>query len=279
MRGRLYAGFYCPAATLSLTAQNRGLNGVTSTVSFSVANTDTLFASSANWVFDNLAGPGDSGSFAWGAPFFGRTGWHWMVRPPRRKRALFRLLTKLERVIAALMRIHFWSVLALAACGSGSSNSIVPGSDGGTGGDLANLASGADLATTRTDMAAPPKTALPTAFGSYIELGDSISDGGGEPPFFYNLLFSNDDVNYPTWSGLDLKTRFNVQQHVHGAVAGAQTKDVPGQVTKLPASLPGPVLITITIGGNDITNNAVAVIQNNDMTAARGHAHQPRHVS
>jgi hypothetical protein len=64
------SGFYCPASTVSLMAENKGLNGATSTVSFSVANTDTLFATN-DTAFDDLGGPGsDNMSFAWGFPFF-----------------------------------------------------------------------------------------------------------------------------------------------------------------------------------------------------------------
>jgi hypothetical protein len=64
------SGYYCPPSTLSLSAQNVGLNGVTTTVSFSVANTDDLFSNPDFWVFDNLAGTGDDDSFDWGQPFF-----------------------------------------------------------------------------------------------------------------------------------------------------------------------------------------------------------------
>jgi hypothetical protein len=61
---------FCPPATLNLTAQNTGLNGVTTTVSFSVANAETLFQNPTYTVFDDVAGPGENGSFDWGFPFF-----------------------------------------------------------------------------------------------------------------------------------------------------------------------------------------------------------------
>ena len=69
--------FYCPPTTQSLTATNRGANARTKSVTFSVANLDSLPA--ANWVFDNVAGPSSFGTssskyFDWGLPFFfGRT--------------------------------------------------------------------------------------------------------------------------------------------------------------------------------------------------------------
>ena len=64
-------GFYCPASTLSLAAQNEGTNGATTTVSFSVANTETLFGNASYFAFDDLAGTGiDESTFDWGFPFF-----------------------------------------------------------------------------------------------------------------------------------------------------------------------------------------------------------------
>lgn len=62
--------YYCPAATLQLAATNRGANnGSSGTVSFSVANADSLLATS-NTAFSNLAHPGSPPSFDWGLPFF-----------------------------------------------------------------------------------------------------------------------------------------------------------------------------------------------------------------
>lgn len=67
------AGFYCPPSTQQFTATNRGTNGSSGAVSFSVANADTLLATSYT-AFSNLAGTsGSSPSFDWGLPFhFGR---------------------------------------------------------------------------------------------------------------------------------------------------------------------------------------------------------------
>jgi hypothetical protein len=64
-------GFLCPSSTLDLTAQNIGRNGVTTTVMFSVANTETLFGNGADAAFDDLATTGiDNNTFDWGLPFF-----------------------------------------------------------------------------------------------------------------------------------------------------------------------------------------------------------------
>jgi hypothetical protein len=60
--------FYCPPTPAVLAATNRGLNGSSATVNFTVANADTLF-NGPNAAFDNLGGP-NVGSFEWGLPFF-----------------------------------------------------------------------------------------------------------------------------------------------------------------------------------------------------------------
>jgi len=70
--------WFCPASALTLSATNSGSAGSSgsSTVSFSVANTDTLFSNNGGLdnAFNNLGGPGTSNTFDWGLPFFfGRT--------------------------------------------------------------------------------------------------------------------------------------------------------------------------------------------------------------
>jgi hypothetical protein len=68
------AGFYCPTATVMKSAMINGQNAISTSVSFSVANTDTLFQNSTFTAFSDLAGTGDKNSFDWGFPFFiGRT--------------------------------------------------------------------------------------------------------------------------------------------------------------------------------------------------------------
>jgi Protein of unknown function (DUF3443) len=60
--------WYCPSSTQSTSASITGINGLSTTVSFDVGNSNTLFASSNN-AFDNLAGNSSQG-FGWGLPFF-----------------------------------------------------------------------------------------------------------------------------------------------------------------------------------------------------------------
>jgi len=66
------ASFYCPASTQNLTATNKGINGVSAPVPFSIANADSLFTNN-NAALGELGGP-NAGAFDWGLPFFyGRT--------------------------------------------------------------------------------------------------------------------------------------------------------------------------------------------------------------
>jgi Protein of unknown function (DUF3443) len=61
--------WYCPSSTKSLTATNKGTNGATGNVSFSVGNADSLTSNVNNAVVPTLGGP-FSGAFDWGLPFF-----------------------------------------------------------------------------------------------------------------------------------------------------------------------------------------------------------------
>ena len=62
------SSFYCPSSARNFTATNRGSNGTSGAVNFSVANADSLFAT-PDVAFSDLAGP-NPGAFDWGLPFF-----------------------------------------------------------------------------------------------------------------------------------------------------------------------------------------------------------------
>lgn len=65
-------GFYCPTSTVNLSAKNQGITTGSGTVNFSIANAETLFSNSNDFVFGDLGGGLISGSnsFDWGLPFF-----------------------------------------------------------------------------------------------------------------------------------------------------------------------------------------------------------------
>jgi hypothetical protein len=65
------ATFFCPSSELHLTASNVGLNNMASTVSFNIANADTLFKNTSFTAFNDVAAPNtDPKSFDFGLPFF-----------------------------------------------------------------------------------------------------------------------------------------------------------------------------------------------------------------
>ena len=66
------AGFYCPPATLNLTATALGNNGAVNAVNFSVANLEILTTNNPTFfAFNNIAGTlGSFNQFDWGLPFF-----------------------------------------------------------------------------------------------------------------------------------------------------------------------------------------------------------------
>jgi hypothetical protein len=63
--------FYCPSSTVTVTATNEGVNQASGSVSFQVANADTLFSNSADFAYGDLGGTFDTPlSFDFGLPFF-----------------------------------------------------------------------------------------------------------------------------------------------------------------------------------------------------------------
>jgi lysophospholipase L1-like esterase len=140
--------------------------------------------------------------------------------------------------------------------GNGSGNTSGHGTDGGSSnGGGANGITSAKI-------------------GTYIPLGDSISDLGGTGPFFYDLLLKNDDTTWPTFQGHDLTTRFPGVMYDHRAIAGSITDTylngplvgptLKSQIDLLGNNYPGDVLVTITIGGNDLNGHSLAAIGGTD---------------
>jgi lysophospholipase L1-like esterase len=162
-----------------------------------------------------------------------------------------------------------------AACGGSSSNApdtVPPGgsSSSGAGGSSSgsgSSSSGAGGSSSGSSSGGGTVISQSYNFGTYISLGDSISAGGGVGPFFNDLLFQNDDTTYPTWKGHDLSTKFPGIKAVNAALGGAisgpyndiYTIGAPQmitEITNLGMMYGGDVLVTITIGGNDLNFHA-----------------------
>lgn len=89
------------------------------------------------------------------------------------------------------------------------------------------------------DAGTPPPPPM-TRLGTLVILGDSISDRGGQSPFYYDLLRA------------DLTTKFGAITYRSAAQSGSKTSALAGQVDSLPRALPGPVAVCVTSGGNDM---------------------------
>ncbi len=132
------------------------------------------------------------------------------------------------------------ALLVTVACSSSS-----PPSATSSGAPGASSSGGAP-----EDDGTPAETS--TAFQSYVILGDSISDRGGSGPYFYDLL------------GEDLKTKLGDVKVVKNSKSGARSVGLPGQVSTLPEALPGPVAVSVTIGGNDMQAAALEILNGTD---------------
>jgi hypothetical protein len=140
------------------------------------------------------------------------------------------------------------------ASAGGSAGAYVGGAagsiaTGGTAGVASGGAAGASLGGTGGGSAG--SAALPT-LGSLVILGDSISDGGGQGPFYYNLLKN------------DLTAKYGNVAYQHKAQSGSKTGALMGQINDLPNTLPGPVAVCITSGGNDFKDVILQVVTGTD---------------
>lgn len=91
--------------------------------------------------------------------------------------------------------------------------------------------------------------------GTLVVLGDSISDGGGEAPYYYNLLKA------------DLEAKYGAISYQKKAQSGSKTGALVGQINNLPNNLPGPVAVVITSGGNDMKAALPQVVLGADQAA------------
>ena len=138
--------------------------------------------------------------------------------------------------------LSVFGVVAVVSLGACSSSSSSP--ESGSTSSSSSSGSGSTSGDPGKPAAGPFKT--------YVILGDSISDRGGSGPFFYDLV------------GDDLKKKDSAIAVVKKSRGGAVSRQLPGQVTSLPATLAGPVAVSVTIGGNDMQGAAIAILQGND---------------
>lgn len=144
----------------------------------------------------------------------------------------------------------------LVAC-SDASTSVTPSGSGVDAGASGNASSSGG-----SSSGSVPRPTGP--YKSYVTLGDSISDRGGVAPYFYDLLAKNDDAAYPDYAGKDFATLYPGLKVYKQAVSGSVSADLIGQIASIPDNLEAPVVVTITIGGNDVQAATVRILRNQD---------------
>ena len=184
-----------------------------------------------------------------------------------------------SHIVRAVTVLVLAAPFSFAACSGSEGESApvtTPENEGGSSAEVDGAAGTEAGASPSAGIPAP--TACPTAkFKTLVVVGDSISDvgagSGSEGPFYRALLLNNDDTKYPEWKGFDLATCWGlaaanvVKVSKGGAVATIPSPNSPtnrgillNQVTSLPATLEGPVLVVGTIGGNDVQSGLVTVL-------------------
>jgi lysophospholipase L1-like esterase len=130
------------------------------------------------------------------------------------------------------------------AGGAAGGGDLVPPT--GDGGATSSGAGGS------TDLGAGGQSDL----GSLVVLGDSISAGGGEAPFYYDQLLAELETHYG-----------KTVDYVNHAQAGSTTLALEGQIAALPDQLVGPVAVVITSGGNNMLYCALQILTGVDQIA------------
>ena len=154
--------------------------------------------------------------------------------------------------------IALFGVLAVTGCG-GSSTGGNPGGGAGAGGGGGGGGSGTG-GNTSTDG---PLLTNGATLGTYIALGDSISDRGGVAPFFYDQLNTDLAAKFPGLTFVHAAQQ-NAIVDVYGDKLPADAPLMKDQIAKLGHDYPGDVLVSITIGGGDLNGHAIAAITGTD---------------
>jgi hypothetical protein len=130
--------------------------------------------------------------------------------------------------------------------GSGGDANATVGSGGvgggsGQGGSTAAAGGGGGSAMGLADV------------GTLVVLGDSIGDGGGQGPYYYDLLKTSLEGFYG-----------HAVKYQNKAESGSKTGALVGQIGNLPKTLVGPVAVAITSGGNDMKDSLVQILSGTD---------------
>ena len=190
------------------------------------------------------------------------------------------MMNRLPLLVSAASVLLLAGIAACSSSGDGAVGGAPDGGGGGEAGTGTETSSGGPVPDAGDGTIPKPNACPASKFKTLVVVGDSISDVGGagggaaQEPFYRTLLVNNDDTRYPEWKGFDLATCWALDPAMNvvkvskgGAVATVPANNSPtdkgillNQVTGLPATLPGPVLVIGTIGGNDVQAGLVTVL-------------------
>ncbi len=156
-----------------------------------------------------------------------------LVCHPGKRRKLPRELIEMDRLA---FRFAFVMLTVAGAVSCGSAKSELDGGIEADGG---------------TSQVHPPMSML----GTLVVMGDSISDNGGVAPFYYDKLKSALELKFPGTS------------YFHVAKSGSKADDLIRQINTLPVTLPGPVAVVMTSGGNDMRAALLKIVLGTDAPA------------
>lgn len=89
-------------------------------------------------------------------------------------------------------------------------------------------------------------------FGTLVVLGDSLGDCGGCGPSYADVLADA------------LRARTPSLRFVNEAVSGSRSPALDAQIRRVPKGLPGPVVVSVTSGGNDLIAAIPAILTGDD---------------
>jgi len=115
------------------------------------------------------------------------------------------------------------------------------------------------------DLAVQPLPAL-GKLSLVINVGDSIAQGDGMPPgaAYIDLLMQNNDTAFPAFKGKDLKSKYPGIKLSDKAVGGSTSSQLASQTAKAATNPNGDTLVIISIGGNDVMFNYMALLDPNE---------------
>jgi lysophospholipase L1-like esterase len=99
-----------------------------------------------------------------------------------------------------------------------------------------------------------------------VNVGDSIAAGFAMPggSAYIDLLMQNNDTAFPAFKGKDLKSKYPGIKLSDKSVGGSTSSQLAAQTAKAATNPTGDTLVIISIGGNDVMFNYMALLDPNE---------------